>query len=131
MRKALFVAAIAMIGAPGVSLAKSDHANHGRGRAAPIADAPVGFGAGGCPPGLKNKNAACMPPGRSKKLFEIGQRVPNGYKGLIAYNALPYDLRMGYGGALDPDARYIYDQHYLYRVDPGTMIVRQILRSLP
>jgi hypothetical protein len=37
---------------------------------------------------------------------------------------------MRYGGALDPNARYIYDQQYLYRVDPATMVVRQILRSL-
>ena len=44
--------------------------------------------------------------------------------------ALPYELRMRHGGALDPQARYIYDQQYLYRVDPTTMVVRQILRSL-
>ena len=37
---------------------------------------------------------------------------------------------MSYGGALDPDSRYIYDQQYLYRVDPTTMVVRQILRLL-
>ncbi|NUS99699.1 MAG: hypothetical protein HOP96_01830 [Sphingomonas sp.] len=71
-----------------------------------------------------------MPPGQYRKLFEIGQRVPAGYKGLIPYSALPFDVRMAYGGALDPEARYVYDQHYLYRVDPTTMVVRQILRSL-
>lgn len=71
-----------------------------------------------------------MPPGQYKKLFEIGQRVPNGYDGLRSYDALPRELRMRHGGALDPNARYIYDQNYLYRVDPTTMVVRQILRSL-
>jgi len=39
-------------------------------------------------------------------------------------------MRMRYGGTLDPQARYIYDQNYLYRVDPATMVVRQILRSI-
>ncbi len=71
-----------------------------------------------------------MPPGRYKKLFEVGQRVPKGYDGLRAYNALPYELRMRHGGSLDPRAHYIYDRQYLYRVDPTTMVVRQILRSL-
>ena len=71
-----------------------------------------------------------MPPGRYKKLFEVGQRVPKGYDGLQPYNALPYELRMRHGGLLDPSANYIYDQQYLYRVDPATMVVRQILRSL-
>jgi hypothetical protein len=71
-----------------------------------------------------------MPPGQYKKQFEVGQRVPKGYDGLRSYNSLPYEMRMRYGGTLDPKARYIYDQNYLYRVDPATMVVRQILRSI-
>ena len=130
MGKALLVAAIAMIAAAGTVQAKPDHAKGGKDRPVVIDNGSVGYGVGGCPPGLQKKNELCMPPGRYKKLFEIGQRVPKGYDGLRSYNALPYELRMRYGGTLDPQARYIYDQQYLYRVDPTTMVVRQILRSL-
>jgi hypothetical protein len=130
MGKAFLVAGIAMIAAAGTVQAKPDHAKSGKG-SPEVRDArPVGYGVGGCPPGLQKRNELCMPPGRYKKLFEVGQRVPKGYDGLRPYNALPYELRMRHGGALDPQARYIYDQQYLYRVDPTTMVVRQILRSL-
>ena len=130
MEKAFLIAGIAMLAA-GTAAAKTDHARNGKGRPPVVADnGPVGYGAGGCPPGLQKKNELCMPPGRYKKLFEIGQRVPKGYEGLRSYNSLPYELRMRHGGALDPQARYIYDQQYLYRVDPTTMMVRQIIRSL-
>jgi len=132
MGKAYLIAGIAMLAAGGAAAAKPDHAGNGKGKSKPPAVAgngPVGYGAGGCPPGLQ-KNELCMPPGRYKKLFEIGERVPKGYDGLRSYGSLPYELRMRHGGALDPQARYIYDQQYLYRVDPTTMVVRQILRSL-
>ena len=133
MGKALLVAGIAMLAVAGVAEAKPDNAKggkNGKDRPVVVNDGPVGYGAGGCPPDLQKKNELCMPPGRYKKLFEIGQRVPKGYDGLRSYNALPYELRMRHGGALDPQARYIYDQQYLYRVDPTTLIVRQILRPL-
>jgi hypothetical protein len=130
MGKALLLAGIAMIAAAGIAHAKPDHAKGGKDRPVVSDNRPTGYGVGGCPPGLQKKNELCMPPGRYKKLFEIGQRVPKGYDGLRSYNALPYELRMRHGGALDPQARYIYDQQYLYRVDPTTMVVRQILRSL-
>jgi hypothetical protein len=132
MGRLFLVAGIAMLVASGSLVAKSNHS--GRGQAKPAASVSVSIPltlAEGCPPGLKNKNVPCLPPGRYKKQFEIGQKVPAGYKGLIRYDALPHDLRMGYGGALDPDARYVYDQHFIYRVDPATLVVRQILRSLP
>lgn len=131
MGKAFFIAGIAVLAASGTVAAKPDHAGNVKGKS-PVAvdNGPVGYGVGSCPPGLQKKNELCMPPGRYKKLFEIGQRVPKGYEGLRSYNALPYELRMRHGGALDPQARYIYDQQYLYRVDPTTMVVRQILRSL-
>jgi hypothetical protein len=128
MGRLFLVAGVAMLGASGSLVAKTDHSSHRTAKNA--VSIPLGY-AEGCPPGLKNKNAPCLPPGRYKKQFEIGQKVPPGYKGVIRYEALPYDLRMGYGGALDPDARYVYDQHFIYRVDPGTRVVRQILRSLP
>jgi hypothetical protein len=48
----------------------------------------------------------------------------------MRYNALPDELRRQYGDNLDPRARYIYDDQYLYRVDPTTMVVRQVLRGV-
>ena len=125
MGRLFLVAGIAMLVASASIAAKTDHSAK-----TPSVSIPLTY-AEGCPPGLKNKNVPCLPPGRYKKQFEIGQKIPSGYKGLIRYDALPYELRMGYGGALDPDARYVYDQHFLYRVDPSTLVVRQILRSLP
>ena len=115
MGKALLIAGIAMLVAAGTAEAKPDHAKKGKEKDRPVLveDGPVGYGVGGCPPGLKKK-----------------KRVPKGYEGLQSYNTLPYELRMRYGGSLDPRANYIYDQQYLYRVDPTTMVVRQILRSL-
>ena len=130
MGKALLIAGIAMLAVAGTAHAKPDHAKKGKDRPVVVDDGPVGYGVGGCPPGLKKKNELCMPPGRYKKLFEVGQRVPKEYDGMRSYDALPQELRMRHGGALDPRANYIYDQQYLYRVDPTTLVVRQILRPL-
>ena len=130
MGRRFLVAGIAMLAAAGMAQAKPDHAKSGKDRPPVVDSGPLGYGAAGCPPGLKKKNELCMPPGRYKKLFEVGERVPKGYDGLRSYNALPYELRMRHGGSLDPRSSYIYDQQYLYRVDPTTMVVRQILRPL-
>ena len=83
-----------------------------------------------CPPGLAKKNPMCMPPGRYRQLFEVGQQVPYDHRGLIRYNQLPYALRDRYGPVLDPRSRYIYDQRYLYRVDPATLMVTQVFNTL-
>jgi hypothetical protein len=88
----------------------------------------VGYGTGGCPPGLAKKNNGCLPPGQAKKLFSQGQRVPYGYNGYTPYNALPYDLRRRYD--LDDDYRYIYRDDYIYQVDPATLVVQRILNAI-
>lgn len=88
-----------------------------------------GYGVGGCPPGLAKKAVPCMPPGQAKKLFGVGETVPMSYR-LLQYNALPYSVRRYYGPRLDPYSRYIYDEGYVYRVDPRTLIVQQILTAL-
>jgi hypothetical protein len=132
MKSLFLIAGAAALASAGAASAKPPHAKGHKGHGAPVIQdhrGHVGYGTGGCPPGLAKKNPQCMPPGQYKKLFEVGQRVPLGYKGLLGYNALPYDLRSRYGG-LDPYGRYIYDQHYLYRVDPATMVVSQILRAV-
>jgi hypothetical protein len=129
MKTLFLIAGAAALGFAGPALAKPGHGNgHGNGHGPAMA--VPGYGAGGCPPGLAMKNPPCIPPGQAKKLFGIGQRVPLGYNGLLGYNSLPYNLRDYYGRQLDPRSRYIYDQNYIYRVDPRTMLVQQILSAL-
>ena len=108
---------------PGKGHGKSAHAkgNHGKGSL-------YGYGAGGCPPGLAKKQNGCMPPGQAKKLYNIGQRFPNRYGNLWTYNQVPYDLRQQYGfGAND---RYYYGDGYIYRVDPKTMLIQQVVSAI-
>jgi hypothetical protein len=126
MNRLLLVAVIAAITSAGPA---SGRPGHGKPSQQGNKD-PVGYGVGGCPPGLAKKNSECMPPGRYKKLFEVGQRVPRGYPGLMAYNQLPDPLRDRYSSMLDPRSRYVYDQQYLYRVDPKTMLVSHVLNTI-
>jgi len=122
----LFAGAVALA-STGPALAKPGK-GHGRNGNPHATGQYVAPGLGACPPGLAKKG--CIPPGQAKKLFEIGQRVPLGHSGLLGYNSLPYDLRGQYGAQLDPRSRYIYDNNYLYRVDPTTMVVQQIVNSV-
>ena len=87
-----------------------------------------GYGTGGCPPGLAKKNNGCLPPGQAKKLYNIGQRFPLGYGNLWNYNQIPYDMRSHYG--FDPRYQYYYGDGYLYRVDPATMLISQVVSAI-
>ena len=87
-----------------------------------------GYGTGGCPPGLAKKNNGCMPPGQYKKLYGVGQRWPLGYGRVWTYNQIPYDMRTHYG--FDPRYNYYYGDGYLYRVDPATMLISQVVNAI-
>lgn len=87
-----------------------------------------GYGTGGCPPGLAKKNNGCLPPGQAKKLYNVGQRWPGSYGQMWNYNQVPYDLRSRYG--FDPSDRYYYGDGYVYRVDPRTMLIQQVVSAL-
>ena len=87
----------------------------------------VGYGVGGCPPGLAKKHNGCMPPGQAKKLYR-GERFPLGYGSLYGYRHIPYDLRQRYD--LSPYDRYYYRNGYLYRVNPRTMLIEQVISAL-
>lgn len=134
MKQLLLLIGAAALATSGAALAKPGHANgHGKPQHAKVHDGDRGhwgYGIGGCPPGLAKKTPACVPPGQAKKLFALGQRVPFGYRGLMGYDALPYDLRSRYGYGLDPYGRYIYDNNYLYQVDPTTYVVSRILSAI-
>jgi hypothetical protein len=83
---------------------------------------------GACPPGLAKKNNGCMPPGQARQLFNVGQRYDHRYGHAWRYDQIPYHLRSQY--SFDRSGRYYYRDGYLYRVDPRTMLVQQVVSAL-
>jgi hypothetical protein len=125
MKKILILAGVVALASTGPAFAKPDHAKH-HGKNA--AKGQVGYGVGGCPPGLAKKNNGCLPPGQAKKLYNVGQRWPGNYGYAWNYNQIPYDLRSRYG--FDDDDRYYYGDGYLYQVDPTTMLISQVVSAI-
>ena len=76
-----------------------------------------------CPPGLAKKSPSCLPPGQARDMYDVGQRLPSGYR----YVPVPeeyWDDIPDY----DPDAyRYYYDEDRVYVVDPSTSVIRSII----
>ena len=125
MKTLILLAGAAALVSTGPAFAKPNHAKHANKHQHVLG--AQGYGVGGCPPGLAKK-PQCMPPGQHKKLFNVGQRLPNGYNNYTPYNQIPYDLRRQYG--LNDGDRYIYRDDYIYRVDPTTMVVEQVLNAI-
>jgi hypothetical protein len=122
MKHILILAGVAALATTAPAFAKPDHAkDHGK-------QGYGGYGAGGCPPGLAKKNNGCLPPGQAKKLYNIGQRWPGSYGYRWNYDQIPYDLRSQYG--FEPNSRYYYGDGYLYRVDPTTMLISQVVSAI-
>jgi hypothetical protein len=122
----LILAAAAALAFAGPAFAKPGHGHgnaHGYGF-----NGPIGYGVGGCPPGLAKKHNGCRPPGQARKLYNVGQRFPLGYGDRWSYNQIPYDLRSRYG--LDPSNRYYYGDGYIYGVDPRTRLIEQVVSAL-
>jgi hypothetical protein len=129
MKQVMMLAGAAALAVAGQAAAKPGNGHgqgngHGHGSGYGY-QGPVGYGAGGCPPGLRNKG--CMPPGQAKKL-RAGQRYLQGYGSRYGYGQIPYSLRRRYD--LDPRDRYYYDNGYLYQVDPRTMLIQQVISAL-
>ena len=122
MKQILLLAGVAALATAIPAHAKpghgNPHSNHG----------VMGYGAGGCPPGLAKKHNGCMPPGQAKKLYNVGQRWPGNYGNLWNYNQIPYDLRSRYD--FDPGYRYYYGDGYLYQVDPRTLLIQRVVSAL-
>jgi len=72
----------------------------------------LGYGVGGCPPGLAKKGNGCLPPGQARKF--IGQPLVAASR-LAALDPLPLSMRSLYWD--DDDYYYRYGGGYLYRVD--------------
>jgi len=137
MRQFMLLAGAAALAFAGAALAKPGNGNgHGNPHANGVngnphaygVNGPVGYGAGGCPPGLAKKNPPCVPPGQAKKLYGVGQRLPRGAYSPYAYSRIPRDLRTRY--SLVPSGTYYYGDGYLYRVNPRTMLVEQAISAL-
>jgi hypothetical protein len=99
MRSAFFIAGLAALAVAGSAAARpgGGHGNghlyldvgrghshthfygHGLRGHAYGREGPVGYGVGGCPPGLAKKFNGCMPPGQAKKLLRGGY-VPHGIR---------------------------------------------------
>ncbi len=125
MKHLLIIAGVTALATAAPAYAKPDQAKDHKGH---HAKGHAGYGAGGCPPGLAKKNNGCLPPGQAKKLYNVGQRWPGNYGYAWNYNQIPYDLRRSYG--FDPDDRYYYGDGYLYRVDPATMLISQVVSAI-
>jgi hypothetical protein len=122
MKNILILAGAAVLAASAAAPAAAKPGNgHG-------SHASMGYGTGNCPPGLAKKHNGCLPPGQARKRYDIGQRLPYGYNGYTPYDQIPYDVRSQYD--LDPYGRYIYDQNYVYGVDPRTNAITRILSAI-
>ena len=129
MKHAFLITAAAAFAFSGPALAKPGHGKgHGKAHGVHNVGGPVGYGVGGCPPGLAKKGNGCLPPGQAKRLYNVGQRFPTQYGNLWNYNQIPYDLRQRY--SFDPGHRYYYGDGYLYRVDPRTMLISQVVSAI-
>lgn len=80
----------------------------------------VGYGVGGCPPGLASKG--CMPPGQAAKL--LGTRLSDAGR-FATLGSVPLSASYLY-----PDTNdyfYRYGDGYMYRVDRGDQLISALL----
>ena len=82
----------------------------------------LGYGVGGCPPGLAKKGNGCLPPGQAAKF--IGQPLLAASR-LGALGAVPLSLRNLYWD--DDDYYYRYGGGYMYRVDRDNDLIDGLL----
>ena len=127
MKNILILAGIVAVAASAPAYADPGHGK-GQGKASNAKPHGGGYGTGGCPPGLAKKGTGCLPPGQAKKLYNVGQHFPTRYGYAWTYNQIPSELRTRY--RFDPDDRYYYGDGYLYRVDPATMVIAEVVSAI-
>jgi len=118
MKQLMLIGAVAALAFTGAASAKPGN-GHGHEHGA------VGYGVGGCPPGLAKKG--CIPPGQAKKLYR-GQRWESGFGSYYPYSRIPFDLRRRYD--LSNRYRYYYASGTIYVVNPRTMLIAQVINAL-
>jgi len=131
MKQILLIAGAFALGLTGPALAKPGNGHghgHGHGNAGVNGPAygvngPVGYGHGGCPPGLAKKAIPCVPPGKAK----VGQVLATGLASPMTFGQIPYNVRSRYD--LSSRGRYYYGNGFLYRVDPRTLVVQQAIAA--
>lgn len=82
-----------------------------------------------CPPGLAKRRNGCQPPGQARKAaWGRGSYLPRGYSNWSRYDSIPraYRSRVPY----DQRYRYVYQDNYVYTVDPRTRAVRSVIDLL-
>jgi hypothetical protein len=115
MKFAVLASASVLVAAsPVLAQGHGNHGNHGRGHQAQA------YGRG-CPPGLAKKNNGCMPPGQAKARWRVGQRLPTAYQN--------YYVPQAYRDRYNTDSYRYYDG-YVYRVDPKTEVIQQVIQAL-
>ena len=82
----------------------------------------LGYGGGGCPPGLAKKPVACMPPGQAAKF--VGQPLVAATR-FGALEPLPLSMRSLYWDT--DDYYYRYGGGYLYRVNRGDALIAAMI----
>ena len=82
----------------------------------------LGFGVGGCPPGLAKKPVACMPPGQAAKL--VGQPLLAASR-FGALDPLPLSMRSLFLD--DDDYYYRWGGGYMYRVDRDNDLISSMI----
>lgn len=132
MKLTFLIAGAAAFAFAGPALAKPGH-DKGHGKASYASGkhgkkSSYAYNGRGCPPGLVTMANGCMPRGHAKKYYNIGQRYNRNYGRLWSYNQIPYDLRSRYD--FDQSSRYYYRDGYVYRVNPRTMLVQQVVSAL-
>jgi len=80
----------------------------------------IGYGIGGCPPGLASKG--CIPPGQAAKL--LGSRLSDAGR-FATLSAVPFSARYLYPDT--DDYFYRYGDGYMYRVDRGDQLISALL----
>jgi hypothetical protein len=89
-------------------------------RAEDFRNAAVGYGVGGCPPGLASKG--CMPPGQAAKL--LGTRFSDASR-FMSFSDVPLSVRYLYPDT--NDYYYRYGDGYMYRVDRSDALISALL----
>ena len=133
IRTITFAAAALALCAPAVAMAqgRSDHGQNSQGN---HGDSMQGNNNGGdsrwsdrgrgrqvCPPGLRKKNRACLPPGQWRR----GDRVDRTWDGqYVSYSRLPYSYRRYH--RMDTRSRYIYRDNRVYVINPVTRVISAI-----
>lgn len=83
------------------------------------------YSAGHCPPGLAKKNNGCLPPGQAKKLWAIGQPLPQG----VNYYPLPPEL-MGRLSPAPAGYQYVRVANDILMMAVGTRLIAAALADL-